>query len=201
MNRTIGNSGQWHADNGDYTHRLNYNLNDDSIVLDLGGYEGWFSEQINRKYGSKIFCFEPIKKFASQIDDKFKKFNNIKTFQLAISDKNGKDVIYYNDNSSSTHVKTGTKFEINCITLDKIMTDNDINKIDLIKINIEGEEYSLLEYMIKNNLIEKCVNIQVQFHIIVDNYQIRYDYIKYELEKTHHLTYKYPFVWENWEKN
>jgi len=199
--RTIGNTGQWHADKGDYTHRLNYELDKDSIVFDLGGHLGWFTEQINNKFGSKIFCFEPVKEFASQIESKFKNFDNIKTFPLAISNKNGKDVIYYNNDSSSIHVKTDKFFEIDCITLDKIMADNHINKIDLIKINIEGEEYSLLEYMIKNNLIKTCDNIQVQFHVIVDNYEIRYDYIRYELEKTHHLTYNYPFVWENWRKN
>ena len=201
MIRTIGNTGQWHADKGDYTHRLNYALNESSIVFDLGGHKGWFTEQINNKYESKIFCFEPVKDFAREIDAKFKDFSNIKTFPLAVSNKNGKDVIYYNNDSSSTHVKTNNALDIDCITLDKIMLDNNINEIDLIKINIEGEEYSLLEYMIKNNLIERCVNIQVQFHVIVENYEMRYDYIKHELEKTHHLTYKYPFVWENWEKN
>jgi len=200
MIRTIGNSEKWHADNGDFTHRLNYNLNQDSIVLDLGGHEGWFTEQINNKYKSKIFCFEPIKKFASQIELKFLNFNNIKIFPLAVSNKNGKDIIYYNDNSSSTHVITKDKIEIDCITLDKIMVENNIDFIDLIKINIEGDEYSLLEYMIKNNLINMCNNIQVQFHVIIENYKMRYDYIRYELEKTHHLTYEYPFVWENWEK-
>lgn len=201
MIRTIGDSGQWHADNGDYTHRLNYNLNKDSVVLDLGGYVGWFTEQINNKFGSKIFCFEPIKKFALQIEHQFSEFNNVKVFSLAVSDKNGKNIIFYNNNSSSTLIKTNEILEIDCITLDKIMVDNSIDNIDLIKINIEGEEYSLLEYMIINNLIEKCVNIQVQFHVIVENYEMRYDYIRYMLEKTHHLTYKYPFVWENWEKN
>jgi FkbM family methyltransferase len=200
MTRTIGDTSKWHADKGDLTHRLNYNLTKNSIVLDLGGYEGWFTEQINVKYGSKLFCFEPIKEYALLIDMKFKKFNNIKVFPFAVSNKNGKDIIYFNENSSSTHVITEKSQEIECMTLSKIMEDNNINNIDLIKINIEGEEYSLLEDMITNNLHKKCNNIQVQFHVIVDNYEMRYDYIKYELEKTHRLTYNYPFVWENWEK-
>ena len=201
MNRTIGDTNKWYADNGDYTHRLNYNLNENSIVFDLGGYEGWFVDQINLKYHSKIFCFEPIKKFALNIEIKFSGLSNIKIFTMAVSNKNGKNIIYFNDNSSSIHVKTNEFYEIDCITLDEVMKNNDINNIDLIKINIEGDEYSLLEYMIINGLIEKCKNIQVQFHTIVDNYEMRYDYICYELKKTHHLTYKYPFVWENWEKN
>lgn len=196
--KVLGNTEQWRADNGDNTHRLNYNLNENSIVFDVGGYEGWFTEQINNKYGSKIFCYEPLLDYSLLIKNKFISFNNIFIFPLAISDKNGKDIIYFSDNASSTHIKTNKSFEIDCITLDKAMLDNNINHIDLIKINIEGDEYLLLEHMIKNNLIKKCDNIQVQFHKIVDNYEMRYNYIKYELEKTHHLTYYYPFVWENW---
>ena len=29
---------RWLADNGDYTKRLDYSLNSDSVVVDLGGY-------------------------------------------------------------------------------------------------------------------------------------------------------------------
>jgi len=191
---------KWFKDNGDYTHRLNYNLNKDSVVFDLGGYEGWFSDQINNKFGSRIFCFEPIKHYATVIQEKFINFKNISVLPIAISTKNGKDIISVDGDTSSMHIKTGKLIEIDCNTLDKIMQDYNINYIDLIKINIEGEEYSLLKYMLKNNLIIKCNNIQVQFHK-VENYESEYKYIKTELEKTHHLTYNYPFVFENWEKN
>jgi FkbM family methyltransferase len=192
---------QWFKDNGDYTLRLNYDLNKNSVVFDIGGYEGWFTEQINNKYGSKIYCFEPLPKFATLIQTKFSGFNNILVFPLAISDKNEKETIYFKNDGTSTQVITNEAFVIDSITLDKVMTDNNITNISLIKINIEGDEYRLLEHMIKNNLIEKCDNIQVQFHDFIEHYDLRYGYIKYELEKTHHLTYQYPFVWENWEIN
>jgi FkbM family methyltransferase len=191
---------KWFDDNADYSHRLNYNLNKDSIVIDLGGYKGWFTEQINNKFGCKIFCFEPVEQYAALIKDKFINFKNILVFPMAISIKNGKDVMSVDGDASSMHIKTDNMIEINCITLDKIMLDYNINQIDLIKINIEGEEYALLEYMVKNKLIKKCINIQIQFHKIKD-YETKYKYIKEQLEKTHHLTYNYPFVFENWEKN
>lgn len=199
--KALGDTKQWFIDNGDYTHRINYNLNQDSIVFDIGGYVGWFSEQINNKYGSKIYCYEPLINFYNQIQNKFIDNKNVLVFPLAISDENKKEVIYVNDDASSVFQKGGQPIEIDCITLDNAMQDNDIKTIDLIKINIEGAEYPLLEYMIKNELLEKCKNIQVQFHGFVEYSELRYDYICYELKKTHHLTYHYPFVWENWELN
>ena len=41
------------AERGDYTLRLNYNLDKDSIVIDAGGYKGWFAENIYNNYGEK----------------------------------------------------------------------------------------------------------------------------------------------------
>jgi len=197
----MGSYDQWFENEGDYTHRLNYNLNEQSIVFDLGGYQGWFTDQINKKYKSKIFCFEPLKKYSDLIESKFDDFNNVLVFNLAVSNKNGKNIIYVDNDASSIHVKKSESEDIDCITLDKIMIDLNINRIDLIKINIEGDEYPLLEYMIDKNIIEKCDNIQVQFHITTENYNTRYENIKKELEKSHHLTYRYPFIWENWKKN
>lgn len=192
---------KWVNDNGDYTHRLNYKLDENSIVFDIGGYRGWFTEQINNKFGSKILCFEPIPEYANAIRNRFLSFENIKVFTLAISDKNEKSIIYINNDSSSTNIESNNPIEIECITLDEVMNNNNIQNINLIKINIEGDEYPLLEYMLKNNLIEKCENIQIQFHNFIDNYKERYNSIILELNKTHHLTYHYEFIWENWQKN
>ena len=36
----------WLADNGDKTYRLDYNLNENSVVFDLGGYEGQWASDI-----------------------------------------------------------------------------------------------------------------------------------------------------------
>lgn len=201
MGAILGNLQDWVKDKGDDTHRLNYDLNKDSIVIDLGGHQGWFTDAINKKYGSKIYCFEPIGQFYTYIKRRFKDLNNIFVFPLGISNKNTEAVIYYNEYASSMYDKTMLPFNISCITLDKIMKDNNINFIDLIKFNIEGEEYNVLEYMIENNLIEKCDNLQIQFHKNVPDFQKKYNHIKSVLEKTHHLTYCYSYVWENWKKN
>ena len=47
---------RWFADNGDRTHRLNYDLNSNSVVFDVGGYKGDFAFSIYEKLIKKIFC-------------------------------------------------------------------------------------------------------------------------------------------------
>ena len=201
MSGILGNINDWVAVKGDETHIFDHVLDENSIVLDIGGHLGSFTDGITKKYNCKVFYFEPVGEFYISAKHRFANNEKISVFPLGLSDQTGEKVIYYNQYASSMYDKTSLKFNINCITLDKIMVDNNIEFIDLIKINIEGEEYKVLEYMIKNNLIEKCGNLQIQFHKNVPNFQERYDFIKKELEKTHHSTYYYPFVWENWKKN
>ena len=78
--------------------------------------------------------------------------------------------------------------------------EKNISKVDLIKINVEGGEYSLLERMIDKQIIENFKNIQVQFHKFFPNSAQRRNAIRNALSKTHFITYDYPFIWENWQR-
>ena len=54
---------RWFSDRGDYTHNINYDLNEDSIVIDLGGYTGVWAQQIIDKYNPNMYILEPIEEF------------------------------------------------------------------------------------------------------------------------------------------
>ena len=53
--RTIVERTKWYRDKGDENLRLEYNLYEDSIVFDVGGYVGDFAEKISKKFGCKIY--------------------------------------------------------------------------------------------------------------------------------------------------
>lgn len=189
---------RWFDDKGDETHRINYDLNESSIVFDLGGYLGEWSEKIFNKYGCEIFIFEPVKKYYDEINNKFNN-DKIKTFKLGLSDKDSNVDVYDDGAQSSVYLKSGQKENINLVDYNNFINKNNIEFIDLMKINIEGSEFDLLEYIIKNNLHLKIKNIQVQFHKMFSDSESRRDKIRKELSKTHKLTYDYKFVWENWQ--
>lgn len=79
-------------------------------------------------------------------------------------------------------------------------TKNKIGKIHLITINIEVDEYELLNRLIEFDLIKEIDNIQVQFHNLSKKSQSEMDKIQSKLEKTYQLTFQYKFVWENWTR-
>ena len=191
----------WFANRGDSTHRLNYNLSTDSIVFDLGGYEGDFTKKIYEKFKCNVYCFEPVEKFYEKLNEQFKHINKIKVFNYGISELDREEEISLLNDGSSIFRDGKEKQKILLKNFSNVLEDLNITKIDLIKINIEGGEYSLLEYCLKNNITNNIKNIQVQFHDFIVNCRERRDNIHKNLLKTHHITYNYPFVWENWEIN
>jgi hypothetical protein len=43
--------------------------------------------------------------------------------------------------------------------------------------------------------------LQVQFHIVEgQDYQTAYKELSDRLSKTHFITWRYPFCWENWKR-
>jgi FkbM family methyltransferase len=183
---------------GDNTFRLDYPLNENSIIFDIGGYKGEFSEKIDNKYHCQIYIFEPVKEFYDEIVEKFKGNINVKVFNFGFSNKNEDIEIKLQDDSSSIIRVNDCQTEIV-----KMMKLSDFIKlgrnIDLLKLNVEGAEYYILDDLIQSNLLPAINNIQVQFHEIDKNYNKKLDYIRAELNKTHRLTYQFNWIWENWQ--
>lgn len=190
----------WFAANGDQTLRLDYDLNSNATVFDIGGYKGEFAAEIFCKYNTNIYVFEPIKSFFEIIQNKFSNNQKVKPYNFGLAGKDEEMEISMSDNASSIFLKTEQTQTIQLKSIIHFIKENNISQVDLIKINIEGGEYELLESLLENNLIGIFTNIQVQFHdFLLDNGKERMNKIQEELSKTHQLTYQYEFVWENWK--
>lgn len=160
---------RWFKDAGDKNLRLDYQLNKDSIVFDVGGYEGSWAEEIYNKFQSTIYIFEPVPEYAENIKKKFAHNQKILTFPYGLSDKNNALEITLNDDNSSFYIKKGgivINAEVKEFS-EQLLAELQTSKIDLMKINIEGAEYDLLNHMIKNDTIKLVDNLQIQFHNFV----------------------------------
>lgn len=190
---------RWFADKGDLIHRLNYNLNQDSVYVDVGAYIGDFAKKIHDKFGCKIYCFEPVNKYFQQISKTFDGISNAEYYNIGLGNQNQNMDINIEGDASSLH-KSGNQTETIIIrNIVDVFRKLSISNIDLIKINIEGAEYDLLDHSIETGLTNNIKNIQVQFHDFFPDSTERRNSIRQKLKETHKLTYDYEFVWENWE--
>lgn len=193
---------RWTNDNLEHL-RYEYDLNENSIIVDIGAFKCEWSIKISEKYNNpSILAFEASKTFFDEAYNNIANFNNIKLVNKAISNQFKKENIKIgvaDGVSTSFFIESENEEEVDCIPASEIFSTFGLNNVDLMKINIEGSEYDVLEYLIDNNLITKVKNIQVQFHRLGDNYMDRFLKIKENLRKTHKLTYECLFIWENWE--
>lgn len=198
--KVIQEINQWFSDNGDNTHSINYDLNEDSIIMDLGGYTGvWVDKMINR-YNPNVYVVEPIKKFFNVMEDKFNSNNKVNLLNLGVSNENKKDVIYLGGDGSSSR-GNGTPVDVELVTMDKLLDLWGLDGVDLLQINIEGEEYPLLEHMLETKVINRFKNIQIQFHMNYPNFIEKRDKIREGLIQNGFIErYNYNFVWESWFK-
>ena len=65
-------------------------LNEKSIVFDLGGFEGNYTDVISEVCGSKIFLFEPVEEYFGNCHGRFKNHDNVKCYHFGLGDKNYK---------------------------------------------------------------------------------------------------------------
>jgi len=187
--------GEWFKIDGDNTLRLDYPLSENSLVWDVGGYKGEWADKIYAKYGCSVVVFEPVPEFYKQLIYKYEANYKIDVKPYGLGYNTYSTLISVAKDSSSTF--RGNK---NTDVAIADVAEEITGTVDLMKINIEGGEYDLLERLIGTGFIQDIKYIQIQFHSFIEDAYKRRDDIRKELKKTHELMWNYDFIWESWER-
>ncbi|PKA39746.1 FkbM family methyltransferase [Rhizobium sullae] len=193
---------RWFKDNGDATLRLEYDLSEESVVFDLGGYVGDFAEAMSQRYNCYVYVFEPSREFHDKCLERFRDNPKVRCFNFGLGDADGHFVLSQDLDGSSTkrheQPEGGELVEIK--NFSTVFASLGLESIDLMKINIEGGEYDILPHLIQTGLVEKINHIQVQFHNFVQNARKLRENIISGLKRTHERDWCYTFVWESWSR-
>jgi FkbM family methyltransferase len=115
------------------------------------------------KKALQIYSFEPLPSIYKKMNKNIalNKIKNIKTYNLAISNKDGNIKMTKTDNSVASRLDLNGNINVKSIswnTLNKITP----KKIDLLKIDIEGGEYLLIK---QPKILDKVDQIIIELHI------------------------------------
>ena len=179
--------------------RFEYDLDADSQVFDLGGYEGQWASDIHARYGCAVQVFEPVEEFAADIQRRFARNPRITIHSFGLGSADSTIRIGLGADCSSAFRAAPQVCPGRLVAADGFFERSSIARVDLMKINIEGGEYDLLEHLLDTGLVSRIGNIQVQFHDFVPDAEARMRTIQRRLQETHTLTYQVEFVWENWK--
>jgi len=92
---------KWYREKGDEKLRLNYKLNEQSTVFDIGGYIGDFANLIYEKYKCNIYIFEPSPSFYKICLKRFKNNKKIFCFNYGLSDSENEYLLSNEKEASS----------------------------------------------------------------------------------------------------
>jgi FkbM family methyltransferase len=136
-------------------------LNSDAVIYSGGvGEDITFEEELIRRFGVKIHIFDPspvaVRTIALVNDDRllFKPVGLAASTAASFSIGGGTD--------SSTWLKAGGSESLPCTSIAREMELNGHDSIDLLKIDIEGFEYEVLESCLAKGIPIK--QICVEFH-------------------------------------
>jgi FkbM family methyltransferase len=186
--------------------RYEYELGPTSVVLDVGAYEGTFTRTIHERYGCEVYAFEPIRRHYETV--KALAGPSVEVFNFGIGASDRTERISVRGDSSSIFARAHAELDASARESEQIeirglagvLEALDLRYVDLLKLNVEGCEYEILEQILRDGLAECFENIQVQFHELVPDAHVRREAIREGLARTHRLTYDEPCVWENHER-
>ena len=190
---------RWVADRGDETLRLDYPLALRSVVIDAGGYKGEWAAAIAAKYGCTVHVFEPVEEFAAQARRALARYPAAHVHDFGLAGHTREEPFLIAADGSSALRGDGNRRVTLCAAAD-VLRELGVPRIDLIKINIEGGEYELLDHLLDRGLVTLFENFQIQFHDFVPDAAARMDSILDRLSATHEPQWRYPFVWESWRR-
>lgn len=174
-------------------------LIENPICLDIGAHLGNHALIMSR-LSKMVYCFDPVPSNIHFLT-KTKNENNIKNmkiFCMGLSDKNEKLIFYKNGRGGfSTFVSDlkGTDYtteNLTCAIGDEILTQNNIETIDFIKIDIEGFEARAL-YGLRNSIQNGRPIIMMEWNNKITKEQFK----KYDLFKTLFKNYQIYSILNN----
>lgn len=117
------------------------------VIVDLGANIGSYAVFAS-KNADRVLAFEPVPSNYNLLcqNIKLNKCINIEAIQAGIAKERGKRVIYIADvnvGSSSLYRPSGVSCEAEMITFADIFEKYDIDRINMLKIDIEGAEHEL----------------------------------------------------------
>jgi FkbM family methyltransferase len=143
------------------------------VIFDVGANLGTYSDKVQKIFSNKkvfLHLFEPNKYLIKNLSSKF---SGHSINEVAISDFNSESDLYINSISSQSSLIEDNSFIgeevekiiLNTIRLDKYIVEKQIEKINLLKLDVEGYELnslkSLGEYLNQENI--EIIKVEIHF--------------------------------------
>ena len=121
-----------------------------NTILDIGANIGQSAVKFHHAFpNANIYCFEPVNHLYLKLEDNVRSYSNIYTYSDALGALPAKSKIYLTAHeTTSSMIKPGymkQAQDVNVITVDNFLETENIDKVGLMKIDVEGLDLDVLK--------------------------------------------------------
>ncbi len=198
----------WRAAKGDETYALDWPLTPESVVLEVGGYEGRWARQIAERYNPRLYVFEPQQWAYDRCLQALKPFPSARVFNFGLGVESGEFPMGEFETDGCSFLKTLAQYDPNRRKVGmgtlreagSVLDELGLHQIDLCLVNIEGYEFILLPYLIEQGLLNRVKRLMLQAHLFVENGAARYAALRAAIEQTHRVVWDFGATLAAWEQ-
>lgn len=178
-----------------------YCIKSGDVIIDIGANIGAFSTYAaTRNSDVKVYAYEPFPQNVDWLRFNLKNsdLNNVEVFQQAVASVPGMRRLRVDRSSWICHSLIESKKEqeeelnVQCLTLNEIMTENKLKKCDLLKLDCEGSEYEILEGASLNTL-SKIKRIVCEYHNLTSHQKTGEDLVRFLQSRFFYVDVFYSF--------
>lgn len=190
---------------------IDVDLPPDGVVLDVGAFEGEWTQRILDRVAAvgpasvRLHAFEPVpvavRAFRANVGDH--PSVALHPFGLGGSDRvealsiSGLGSSIFQDGSDPASLAVR---DVDLRDVDAVLTELGVEHVDLIKINIEGGEFELIDRLYEQGWLARTDTVIVQFHEFGPSAYRGRRRNRRQLAQTHDCAWSYPWVYERWDR-
>ena len=184
---------------------LTQSLPPDPVIVDIGANAGYFNVILFSKIeAATVYAYEPIlsnyQLFSKIIDMNPALQNKIHLFNKAVVGTPQGDVELFMETASDNSVIASVyadfdaqnrhTIKVPAISLEQIITENKLQRVDLLKVDCEGSEYPII-YETPIHVWEKIQQLTIEVHNL-DNETRNVDFLNQFLQSRGYQTVQEP---------
>lgn len=183
-----------------FYHRAD--LDSDAVVIDIGAFRGTVAQEFVELYDCRVHAYEPNPLFYEDLEGRFAHNPKVSTYEYGLGasdavlkmEQRGLGSTVYGKNDDASVATIDVRIRDIATVLDELGYD----RVDYIKINIEGAEYDLLERLIETGWVTRTRYLLIQFHEWYGNAHLRRWQIRRKLRASHDQVWNFPWIYELW---
>jgi FkbM family methyltransferase len=177
-----------------------WDVDENSVVWDVGGYEGEWTRRMVERYDCIVHLFEPTPRAFKVAQQRLAGQPKVHLHQVALGAES-KMVTFYDceRDGASVYGEGGPALVLPMLSFAEFLGELGIAQIDMMSLNIEGGEYDLFEHLLGTGLISRIKEMMVQWHWRQEGDDKRQRALQERIAETHKMRWNHA-AWEAWRR-